>query len=140
MGLPLPVGLALVACEGFDRSPNGNLNLKGILNRIESDTFPLLLPQLCVYAALTDIRPRCQCKLDIIDGATDEPILSGLEFEAPQVQQAMGTGVCEIAIDFTPFPISRSGVVLVRLFANDQLLLQRSLIVEQSGPTKESDI
>lgn len=132
MGLPPPVGLALVLCESFDRCPNGNLNLGGLLNRIESDAFPLLFPRLCVYAALTDIRPRCQCKLDIIDGDTDEPILPGVEFEAPQVQQAMGTGLCEIAIDFTPFPFAKPGVFLVRLFANEQLLLQRSLLVEQS--------
>src|SRR3990170_648467 len=94
---PLPVGLALVLCETFDRTPSGNLNLGGLLNRIESKAFPLILPKLCVYAALTDIRPRCRCKLDIIDGDTDEPLLPVVEFEAPQVQQAMGTAVFEIA-------------------------------------------
>jgi hypothetical protein len=140
MGMPLPVGLALVICESFARCPNGNLNLGGVLNRIESDAFPLLLPRLCVYLALTDIRPRCQCKIDIIDGESDEPILSGIEFEAPQVQQAMGTGVCEIAIDFAPFPFSRPGVYLVRLFANEQMLLQRSIVVEKSESSRESDV
>lgn len=139
MELPLPVGLALVLCEHSDRSASENLNLHGLLNRVEGETFPLLLPRLCVYVALTDIRPRCQCKLDVVDGKTDKVILSGIEFEVPQVQQAMGVGVFEVTIDFSPFPIASPGIVLVRLFANGHLLLQRSITAEKTNPHGRSN-
>lgn len=127
---PLPVGLALILCETFDRTPSGRLNLGGLLHNIKGEAYPLVLPRLCVYAALTDIRPRCRCKLDIVDGDTDEPLLRGVEFDVPRVQEAMGTSVFELAIDFTPFPFPNPGTFLVRLFTNEQLLLQRCLLVE----------
>lgn len=136
---PKPVGIALIPCDNIFLDSTGKQALVGLFNRMSVPTFPVIKGKMCIYASMTDVYPNTRCKIDIVNAETDEPV-----FEAQGSMDEPGlipTTICDFVFELNNIIFREPGTYYVRLFGNDQILLQRpfQLMLLQENKGDEDD-
>lgn len=135
--LPKPVGLALVLCDTVYVEQVGGAKraLVGLFDRISARRFPAVHHKLCVFVSLTEVRPGTTCRLDIVHAETDKPVvnLSGPMPLSEPIQ------IWELVFTLHDLEFPEPGIYYVRLFGNDQIVLQRpiSVVLMDGEPKNE---
>src|SRR4051794_22758554 len=69
-----PLVLSMVVCDAAWTDPGtGKRTLLGVFSHSAGPTFPLVLPQLTVYLALTAVRGRAALQLRLVDAEERRP-------------------------------------------------------------------
>lgn len=141
IGPPKPVGIALVICDNVYLDSSGKQCLVGLFNKIIVEKFPARKSKMCVYAALTEVYPNTTCKIDIVHAETDEPVFQA-EGEMDDLV-VNPTTICDLIFELSSVTFGESGAYYVRLFGNNQILLQRPFelltLRERDKEERESD-
>lgn len=127
-----PLTLALVICDGCWRDPyTGKYTLIGTFSTITGEAFPLTHPILTVYIALTDGLGRVPIRLQLVDvNEEEEPLFvqeGQLEFPDPRV-------VCELVFVAEGLQFPHPGEYRLQLFAHQEFLLERRILVLGTQP------
>lgn len=131
LGPPAPMVLAMVVCDAIYQEPfTKKCTLLGTFSTITARRFPVVHPQLAVHVALTDGRGNVRIKLALVgeEGASP-PLFAGegvIHFADPRV-------VAELNFQLNNVGFPSPGAYRFQLFANDQLLMERRLLVLQGG-------
>ncbi|MBU0616089.1 MAG: hypothetical protein KKI02_00060, partial [Planctomycetes bacterium] len=124
-----PSPIALVVCDNVYREASGKTALVGLFDRIIAPKFPITHPQLCIYAAVTDIQPGTRFRIRIVHGETDDVVA---ELQGPPPEQAGPTTVCDFTFMLRGLKFKDPGQYFIQFWGNEYLLLQRSFNVEQA--------
>lgn len=122
-----PYVLAMIISDSIYIDPsNGKKSLLGMFSTVFGVNFPIRLPQIIVYAAMTDGRGKTPIKLQMIDADEERgPIFeSRLEFDFTDPRL-----VAEIVSGFQNVEFPAAGEYRLQLFACDTLILERRIIV-----------
>ena len=122
-----PYPLSIVICDACHRDPGtGKFFLLGLFSGISAPTFPFNHNQLVVYTSVTDGLGRVVLKLQFVEVANDDEVLveaiQEANFEDPRM-------VAEMVYEFRGLPIPRPGEYRFKLFANDEFLIERRVLV-----------
>ena len=138
LGPPKPVGIALVPCDNVYMDSSGKQALVGLFNRIVVPRFPAVKGKMCVYAAITEVYPKTTCKIDIVHAETDAPVfqaegdMDGLDIDP--------TTICDLVFELRNVCFREAATYYVRLFGNNQILLQRPFeLVTSVNPNTNED-
>jgi len=63
--MPKPSPIALVVCDALYQDQSGKTALVGLFNVLQAATFPATHPQMCIYAAVTDVHPNTSFRIVI---------------------------------------------------------------------------
>ena len=130
-----PSPIALVVCDNVYRESGGKTALVGLFTRINVQRTPVKHPRLCVYAAVTDIRPDTVFKLDIVHSETDHAVAS---LQGPPPDAVAPTTICDFSFEFRDLIFPEPGRYYIRFWGGDALLLQRPFdVVETEKQGKE---
>jgi hypothetical protein len=119
---PRPVPIALVICDNVYRESGGKQALVGLFNRITTRRIPAVHARLCVFVSLTEVMPGTTCKIDIVHAETDEPVVSA---HGPMPREAGPIAILDMQFKFENLVFKEAGRYYVRVFGNDQIVLQR---------------
>jgi hypothetical protein len=134
MGMP-PLALAMVICDTVWVDPStGKRTILGTFSAIFSTVFPVKLPQLAVYIALTDARGVVPIKFRVVDvDEARQPVYehdSQISFKDP-LSVSEGT----IMLRGAEFP--QPGEYRVQLFCDGELIIERRLMVISGEQSKD---
>jgi hypothetical protein len=138
MAIQKPYCLAMILCEAVYREPmTGKFTLLGTFGRLTGRMYPIPCV-FSVYFCLTDALGEIPIGLKIVDGnalLTDDDIMPLVDVKLPQPvvsndPLAVIEGIIGISVAFPS-----SGVYHCELYANDEHLMTRRLLVE--GPKEE---
>ncbi len=131
MGPPMPVALAMVVCDAiYQDQATKKCTLLGTFSTITARRFPVVHSQLAVHVVLTNGHGNVRIKLALA-GEDDNlpPLFSGegmIHFADPRV-------VAELNFQLSNVTFPKAGAYRFQLFANDELLMERRLLVIQGG-------
>jgi hypothetical protein len=131
LGPPAPMVLAMVLCDAIYQEPaTKKCTLLGTFSTITARRFPVAHSQLAVHAALTDGRGNVRIKLALVgEEEGTPPLFAGegvIHFADPRV-------VAELNFQLQNVNFPHPGAYRFQLFGNDQLLMERRLLVMQAG-------
>ncbi len=131
LGPPVPMALAMVVCDAIYQDPSTKkCTLLGTFSTITARRFPVVHAQLAVHVALTDGHGNVRIKLALVgEDETLPPLFAGegvIHFADPRV-------VAELNFQLSNVAFPRPGAYRFQLFGNDQLLMERRLLVMQGG-------
>lgn len=89
---------------------------------------------MCVFVSITDLRPDTKCKLDIVNGETDVPVVT---MEGPIPKEVGPTAICDMVFHLENLVFPEPGTYFVRFFGNEHPLLQRPVEVLPIGEEKK---
>lgn len=129
--MQLPLVLALCVCDDVWVDQNTRKqSVLGIYGSIAADSFPHSVPHLAVYTSLTECFGKIKLRVRLVD--VDEelpPVFDGQqEMDSPDPRATIQGAVRARNVVF-PHP----GEYRVQLYTNDELLLERRLIVFKIG-------
>ncbi|NLX14025.1 MAG: hypothetical protein GXY44_10285 [Phycisphaerales bacterium] len=126
-----PRPIALVVCESIYVDPSKKTALVGIFNTVRSHKFPCVHPNLCVYAAVTDVHAGTSIKVKIVHSETDEQVAEAKLDFPPQVNP--GT-ICDMHFFIKNVRFKEPGRHYIELWS-EELLLQRpfEVVLVQPG-------
>lgn len=123
-----PYALAMVICDHVWRDgTTGKCTLLGSFSFIAAASFPATHHSMGIYAAITDGRGKVSITLTIVDADEEEALFRAeaeIGFEDPRA-------VSELVLNLQNITFPRPGEYRVQLFAGDEFLLERRLIVQQ---------
>ena len=130
-----PYPLSMVICDGLWRDPyTRKLTLIGLFTTIASDQFPMSIPILSIYVALTDGQGEMPVRLELVDVDEERPPIfsdeQSINFTDPCMIMEMGFQKGGILV---PHP----GEYRLKLFANNEFIIERRLLV--AGPSEEGE-
>jgi hypothetical protein len=132
----VPYPLAIIVCDAIhiDQS-TGKRTLLGLFSEIGASAFPCRHPLLAVHVSLTDGRGLVPLKFRLVDcDEVHDPLFeatSDVPFTDPRAIMEFG-----FAIPNLEFPAP--GEYRFQVFANNEFVIERRLIVRQiGGPTNE---
>jgi hypothetical protein len=129
----IPYSLAMVICDAIWRDPySGKRTILGCFSAISGYQFPVIVPVLSVYVALTDGNGKIPIKLRLIDADEERQPLFETELE---VEFASPLVIAELdyVMQGVTFPVP--GEYRVQLSARAEPLVERRLIMSQiTGP------
>lgn len=130
-GPPAPMALAMVVCDAIYQDPaTKKCTLLGTFSTITARRFPVAHPQLAVHVALTDGRGNVRIKLALVGEEEGGPSLFAgegvIHFADPRIVAELNFQLANVAF---PSP----GAYRFQLFANDELLMERRLLVMQAA-------
>lgn len=122
-----PYPLAMVVCDSIWRDPSsGKSTILGTFSAIAGSDFPLTIPEIGVYIALTDGHGKVPLKLQLIDIKDEQVVLhvaeGELTFEDPR-------SVAELAFHLSDITFREPGEYRFQLFCGDVLLLERRILI-----------
>ncbi len=131
IGPPVPVALAMVVCDAIYQDPaTKKCTLLGTFSTITARRFPVVHPQLAVHVVLTNGHGNVRIKLALAgEDENPPPLFSGegkIHFADPRV-------VAELNFQLSNVTFPRAGTYRFQLYANDELLMERRLLVVQGG-------
>lgn len=122
-----PYAQCLVVCDQVIREAGtGKHSLIGIFSHIGASRFPATHPRLAVYLALSDGQGDVPVRLAIVDARDSSKRLVQAETVVPLNDPRT---VAEAAIDFPNLVFPGPGDYRVQLYADDNLLMERRLMV-----------
>lgn len=122
-----PYPLAMVVCDTIWRDPSsGKITILGTFSAIAGTEFPMTIPEIAVYVALTDGHGSATLKLQLVDVAEeDEPLHSAegeLTFDDPR-------SVAELAFHLKNIEFPHPGEYRFQIFAGSDLLMERRILL-----------
>jgi hypothetical protein len=126
-GVP-PGAIALVVCDSVYESTDGKRALVGLFTKISARQFPTVHGKLCVYVSVTNVKPATACKVEIVNGETDQTIVSA---EGPMPDANDPLAIWDLVFEFRNLVFPEPGKYYVRFFGNDHLLLERPFQVDK---------
>jgi len=129
-----PAPIALVVCDDVYREPTGKTALVGLFNRIVAQKFPAKHSRLCIYAAVTGVRPETEFKIRLVHSETDNVVA---ELRGPPPKDAGPASICDFMFVLQGLEFRDPGRHYIEFWANDNLLLQRPFEVEQARGRRE---
>jgi hypothetical protein len=129
-GVPPPYALAMVVSDAIWRDPgSGKRTILGCFSMLFARQFPAVHPIMAVYVVLTDGHGKVQIKLQVIDvDEESEPLFTGeaeVSFPDPRT-------IVELDIPIVGLRFPGPGEYRFQLYANDQFVLERRLLVIQA--------
>lgn len=129
-----PGAIALVVCDNVYESPEGKRALVGLFTRITARNFPARHGKLCVYVSITNVKRSTTCKVEIVNGETDQIIMSA-EGPMPEINNPLA--VWDLVFEFRNLEFPEPGKYYVRFSGNNQPLMERPFhVVKISEPHK----
>ena len=126
---PPPYALAMVICDAIHRDPaTGKHTILGTFSSIAALDFPVRHPGMGVFISLTDGRGITPLTLKLVSADENVRIFeAGLEvdFEDPRM-------VLELATNIGNIEFPQPGEYRLQLFAGDEPLMERRLVVVQA--------
>lgn len=123
-----PFPLAMVVCDFIYRDPyTGKYTLTGTFSTIAGSNFPLVHPQLYVYAAITGGRGAIPVKLEITHADDDEEVVATVENTTTSHNDPRAIQELAFAMIGVQFP--REGEYRVSLYANNEFMVERRVLV-----------
>lgn len=127
-----PYAQCLVVCDQVIREAGtGKHSLIGIFSHIGASRFPAMHPRLAVYLALSDGLGNVPIRIAIVDARDSTRCLVQAETQVPFQDPRV---VAEAAIDFPNLVFPTPGDYRVQLYADDNLLMERRLMVADMQP------
>jgi hypothetical protein len=125
-----PMVLAMMVCEGIYRDiATGKWTLLGCFTGFMATAFPCVHPAMVVFVSVTDGRDNPQLRLVLVDAEEErEPIVTAempVAFEDPRM-------VADVVFGFQNVSFPEPGEYRFRLFAGNEILMERRIIV--AGP------
>lgn len=119
--------LALLVCDTvITDAMTGKKTLVGIFNSIAAPKFPHVIPQMFVFASLTNLECETEVKIKLIAGNDD------VLFELPaKVPFKTPLDTPELFFNLQNFPIKSPGTFELQLLAKDEIIASRLLIVRE---------
>ena len=126
-----PKVLAMVLCEYVHTNPGSpTRTILNTFSYILVKQFPMQIPQMAVYAALTDGRGKTPLTLTIADvegTVLDEfNCTTIIDFDDPIADK-------EISFQFNGLTLTAPGDLRIQLYCNAELLMERRLYVRAVG-------
>jgi hypothetical protein len=132
--VPKPSPIALVVCDALYRSePGGKAALVGLFNTLAASRMPATHPQMCVYVAVTDVRPSTRFRLVVEHGESGRQIVVA-PAQPPQTVNA--TTICDLQFMLQGVTFPEPGRYFIQFWADDFLLMQRPfdvVLIQQPG-------
>lgn len=130
-----PYPLAMVVCDAIWRDPaSGKSTILGTFSAITGSDFPLTLPEIAVYVALTDGHGTINLKLQLVDvNEEHEPLNFAegeLDFDDPR-------SVAELAFHLTNITFPEPGEYRFQLYSASELLMERRILIMDSTENTE---
>ena len=129
--MPLPYVVAMVFCNAITvELGSNNITLHGCFSAIFAMSFPAVHPRMAVYVALTNGRGNVPFRLLLVHSEGDsKPV-----FEAGgTIQFTDPLATVELRVPIPPASFPQPGVYFLQLYANNQFLMERRLLVMQVG-------
>ena len=122
-----PYPLAMVVCDTIWRDPSsGKSTILGTFSAIAGAEFPMTIPEIAVYVALTDGHGTVEMKLVLVDVSQDDAELHSavgeLTFDDPR-------SVAELAFHLTNTTFPHPGEYRFQLFSGSDLLMERRILL-----------
>jgi hypothetical protein len=135
--MPTPMALAMVVCDAVWVDPaTGKSTILGTFASIHGHDFPLAVPTMAVYLALTDARGVVPLELRLVDvDEEQEPVFQtelSQEFADPIV-------VAELVVILENKIFPTPGEYRLQLFAAGDFLMERRVFVQQYGKEQPPD-
>lgn len=133
--MPAPLSLAMVICDAVYRDPaTGKMTILGTFTALHAREFPLVVPQITVYLALTDARGKVPLKFLLIDADEDrDPVYrQELEVDFPDPIAVMDLVLMLGGVVF-PLP----GEYRLQLHADGEFVIERRIVVVDLTPKQE---
>lgn len=132
-----PLVLSMVVCDAAWTDPaTGKRTLLGVFSHSASPTFPLVLPQLTVYMAVTAVRGRTPLQLRLVDAEERRPAVFVHEGVADAPDPL---AVVETVWAAQQVVLPEPGDYRLQLTANGRLLLERRLTAFQMASAPVGD-
>ena len=127
--VPPPYALAIGICDLIYRDRGtGKRFILGCFSALHAFEFPAVHPALGVYLDLTNGRGQVAIRVQIVDTDQDNDPLAvieqSIEFTDPRM-------VAEMDFIFGGVTFPRPGEYRVQVFANDQFVIERRLLVNK---------
>jgi hypothetical protein len=121
-----PIALAMVVCDAIhiDRETDKR-TLLGIFSTVRRRQFPVLIPEMAVYAVLTECRQQVTCTLQIVDSAEEREPLLRLDGDL-DVDDPLRVIEAEFHLRDLEFP--EPGDYRVQLYASGTIIGERRLL------------
>jgi hypothetical protein len=128
--MPAPICLAMVVCDDYRKdSVTNKYTLIGTFSALSAPGYPMAHPQITIYTALTDGHGLTALRLEMIDVDEErEPVFQftgNVTFDNP-------TNVVEMCFKTPEVTIPEAGVYRLRLFADDEFIMERWIVATQS--------
>jgi hypothetical protein len=126
-----PLALAMVISDAIWVDPaTGKKTILGIFSAILGRQFPLVLPQLAIYVAVTDARGKVRLTLRLIDAdelrdPVYEKTFDEVDFQDPRMVAEMVALVHGLKFD-------EPGEYRLQLWGEDDLVLERRIVVAKA--------
>jgi hypothetical protein len=132
-GVPPPYPLAMVICDAIWRdSGTGKRTILGVFSGLVAKSFPAQHPIMAVYIAATDGHGKVRLALQIVssgEGDAEEETVFRAEGDVEFVEPR---AVVEIDFNIQGLVFPQPGEYRFQLFADDQFLMERRLMVQQA--------
>lgn len=123
--LSSPLVLSTVVCDAAWTDPStGKRTLLGVFSHAASATFPIVLPQLTIYLALTAVRGRTLLQVRLVDEAEERPAVFVTEGVADAPDPL---SVIETVWSAQQVALPEPGDYRLQIAAGGRLLLERRL-------------
>jgi hypothetical protein len=127
--VPPPYALAIGICDLIYRDRGtGKRFILGCFSALHAVEFPAVHPALGVYLDLTNGRGQVPVRVQIVDAEEDADPLAAIEqvieFADPRI-------VAELDFMFGGVTFPNPGEYRVQVFANDQFVIERRLLVNK---------
>ena len=117
-----PIGQALLVCDHIIVEEGTNKkSLIGVFNNIGSSNFPVIHPQMSVFAAMTNGRSTLPTKLRFIREGDQKEIFAAegmVEFQSPNA-------VVELVFKLVNVPFEQAGLYTFELYCDEELILEK---------------
>ena|ERR1051325_3011133 len=125
---PLPYALCLLVCEQvIVDDETKNRTAVGMFSDILAPTFPAVHPKLAVYIELTNGHGLCELQLRLVKTATNEALVA----LAGSVNFADPLHIAQLRFNFNGLVFKEPGEYRFQLFAENELLMERRMMVKQ---------
>ena len=123
-----PIVLALLICDTvITDAMTGKKSLIGIFNSIAVAKFPHIIPQMNIFASLSNLEGEVEVKLKLIAGNED------VVFELPaKVPFKTPLDAPELFFNLQNFKVNSPGTYELQLIAKDEILASRLIVVREA--------
>jgi hypothetical protein len=131
--LPPPIALAMIICDAIWIDPStGKPTLLGMFSSIAAKTFPATHPLLATHVCLTDGEGVIPIKIRLIDADEENDPLFELEAELEFPDRR---AIIDMNAHMKDIAFPAPGEYRLQLFARNQFVIERRLVVKNIGGT-----
>lgn len=122
-----PYTLAMILCDAAWIDPStGKKTLLGLFSALMAREFPVTIPTMCIYLAITDGHGKTPIKLRLIDAEEEVAplgeVAGEIDFQDPRT-------VYEIVLQLSGVVFPREGEYRFQAFAGNEFLIERRVML-----------